>query len=279
MTVTELYDGRTQTVGEQSPRAVIPYLVDGVADEAAAITAAEAAIDTYKTIGGHRLKLQDIVYEMLVDGATWRAEARYEKSDLTDEGDNAKASFTTLGGTEHVTQSLETRAKYGPQAADHKGSIGFDGENVKGMDILTGTLEFTWLQHKTDAEMTPAYLGTLYRLSPSVNDDDVNTPRGNFNAGELLFVGVSASQRADGDWDLTFQFVASPNRANFDIGDITVTEKKGHDYMWFEWAEEVDDAAGAGGDQKVRVKVPIAVYVERVYEESDFSDLDLDGWT
>ena len=51
------------------------------------------------------------------------------------------------------------------------------------------------------------------------------------------------------------------------IGDITVAEKSGWSYIWIRYADATD--------QNVLVKQPIAVYVEKVYHDGDFSGLGI----
>jgi len=53
------------------------------------------------------------------------------------------------------------------------------------------------------------------------------------------------------------------------IGDITVASKKGWEYMWVRYADAEDAAA------KAIVKKPIAVYIEKVYEEGNFPALGI----
>jgi len=48
-----------------------------------------------------------------------------------------------------------------------------------------------------------------------------------FAAGEVLFLGASGSKRGDGDWEITFNYAASPNVTNLPVGSITVASKKG----------------------------------------------------
>jgi hypothetical protein len=275
-TVTELYEGRTETVGDEDPRATIPYLIEGVADEDAARTALTAAVSTYRTFGSNRLKIRDYTLELVQengDESIFKSSVNYEKTDINDEEDPVPTrSGTTIGGTAHITQTLETveSLPVGGPFPDHKGAIGFDGENVQGVDIAVSAFTFDEIHYKTDDDMTPAYFGTLFRLSGTVNDDDVNTPIGNFNRGELLFLGVSWQRREDEIWELTFKFDAKPNKENQTFGDLNCPLKRGHEYIWFQYANGVDADA--------TIKTPKFGFVERVYEESDFWDLDLDGW-
>lgn len=48
---------------------------------------------------------------------------------------------------------------------------------------------------------------------------------------------------------------------------MTVAQKRGWDYLWVRFGEKAV--------QGVLLKVPIAAYVERVYEDGDFSQLGL----
>jgi hypothetical protein len=74
--------------------------------------------------------------------------------------------------------------------------------------------------------------------------------------------------RAD-DWEITFRFAASLYRTGIVVGEITGIAKKGWQYMWVRYADAEDDAA------KAIVKKPVAVYVEKVYEEGDFAGLGI----
>jgi hypothetical protein len=52
------------------------------------------------------------------------------------------------------------------------------------------------------------------------------------------------------------------------VGDLTVTEKKGWDYLWVRYADDVKD-------KKTLVKKPIAAYIEKVYERKDLGNLGI----
>ncbi|MCK4625174.1 MAG: hypothetical protein KAV00_07685, partial [Phycisphaerae bacterium] len=53
------------------------------------------------------------------------------------------------------------------------------------------------------------------------------------------------------------------------VGDIVNINKKGWEYMWVRYADAEDAAA------KAIVKKPVAVYIEKVYEDGDFSTLGI----
>lgn len=81
--------------------------------------------------------------------------------------------------------------------------------------------------------------------------------------------GASGSKRGEDDWEITFRFAASPNKTGLTVGDIVGINKKGWEYMWVRYADAEDAAA------KAIVKKPVAVSVEKVYEEGDFSTLGI----
>ncbi len=113
--------------------------------------------------------------------------------------------------------------------------------------------------------MTAAYRQMLFVMSWTVNSI---AWRG-FAIGEVLFEGASGSKRNQDDWELTFKFAASPNAGGLAIGDITGIVKRGWDYLWVRYADQVDSSAEA------LVKRPLAVYVEQVYKYTDFTNLGL----
>jgi len=80
-------------------------------------------------------------------------------------------------------------------------------------------------------------------------------------------LGASGSKRGDDEWEITFRFAASPNVTGLTVGDITGVDKKGWEYLWVRYSD--------AEDQKVLVKQPTAVYVEKVYESGSFAGLGI----
>lgn len=249
--------------------AEVPYFVFEAASEADALTAVKAKAP--EKIG--RLHLDEIAISERINEDTYKAEARYvvdEQKDRAD-GDNAEegnaapqVSFDTTGGTRHMNQSLETRSKMPANAPDYGRAIEVDGEgNVNGVDVTMPTMTFSETHSFAPSKVTVAYQKKLFALTGTINKSSF---RG-FAAGEVLFLGASG-QRSGMFWDITFKFAVSPNQASVKVSDeITVTNKRGWDYLWVRFGEKVE----AG----VLRKVPVAAYVERVYEDGDFSDLKL----
>ena len=82
-------------------------------------------------------------------------------------------------------------------------------------------------------------------------------------------MGATGQRRSADDWSLTFTFSRSQNVTSLTVGDITGINKKGWEYMWVKYVDDTDI-------NDYLIRKPIGVYVERVYEESDFSDLGID---
>jgi hypothetical protein len=255
--VEELFHGRTETLSAK-PSAEIPYLVRQAADEDEVKAAALAS--TPLLYAG--LPRKSIELSERINQDTWKVIVRYEPPESSGGTQpEAVTSFDTGGGTQHITQSIETKGRYGPSASEQLGgAIGYDGENVAGVDITVPV--WNWQEtHYLAFANSPAY----YNLTGKVNSDGF---RG-FAAGEVLFLGASGTKRGDGLWEITFKFAASPNKTDIAVGAITGIAKKGWEYMWVQYGEDVDTTV------KVRIKKPIAVYIEKVYEEGNFGALGI----
>jgi len=257
ITVEELFEGRTEVVDSS---AEVPYVVRGAADEDEVKGAVESNTPTsYGDLERFEIEIAERVNE-----DTWKVSVRYAEPDVTDENEAEPAwSFDTGGGSQHITQAIKTIKRYGPGAADMGGAIGFDGENVQGVDITVPVFTFSETHYLPDSVVTLAYKAKLFYATGKVN----KTMFRGFAAGEVLFLGASGSKRGSEDWEITFKFAVQPNQTDFDIGDINNVDKKGWEYLWVRYAPEVDS------EKKVLIKKPVAVYVEQVYKTLNFSTL------
>lgn len=263
-TVEELFSGRTETqpgtaTSSTKPTAEIPFVVKDAADESAVKSAALAA--TPASYAG--LPRKSIEIAERINETTWKVTVRYEnESSGSPDNPEPVTSFDIGAGSQHITQSLQTVQKkdLNGVAADLGGAIGFDGENVNGVDITVPV--WTWQEtHYLDTVLTSAY----YACTGKVNTDVFQS----FQPGEVIFLGASGTKRGDGKWEVTFKFAASPNKTGIVIGGIAGIDKKGWEYLWVQYAADVDNA------KKVLIKKPFAVYVEKVYEEASFASLGI----
>jgi hypothetical protein len=270
ITITENIESRQVTDGQS---AELLYTIRGTADEAAAVSALKATAPALF----HGLIRQPVTVEPVhVDTSTpgsaaqsiWTGTVNYapqEHSEPPQTGDSI-FSFDTGGGTHHITQSLQTIARYPSNAPDFKGAIGVTSDSVEGVDITVPVYTFSETHYLPASMVTNAYKGTLFHLTGKVNSGGF---RG-LAAGECLFLGASGSQRGAGeDWEVTFRFAGSPNRTGISVGSITGISKKGWEYLWVRYGDVEDTSS------HTLVKQPIAAYVEKVYEDGNFAGLGL----
>jgi hypothetical protein len=255
--IIERYDSRETTVGIDNPSVDLIYIVDGTESDAVVRGLVEATIPAMYA----GLVFQN--YHISHQGSgLWEVTVRYGKREPKEPGQSSFA-FDTGGGTTHITQSLQTVAKYPADAPDFKGAIGVNNDSVEGTDITIPVYNFKETHYIPAVLVTPAYKTTLFALTGKVNA----FPFKGFAPGEVLFLGASGSQRGMEDWEITFSFAASPNAVGLTVGDITGIDKKGWEYLWVRY-QDAEDA-------DVLVKQPAAVYVEQVYPFGDFSLLGI----
>jgi hypothetical protein len=259
-TIHERYDSRETTVSFDRPAAELLYWVEGTESDLAVKTLVEATIPA---IYAGLVYQEYRIYHR--GGGLWDVSVRYGSREQNEVG-TSNFSFETGGGTQHITQSLETLQKKAPPditAPDFQGAIGVTGDAIEGTDIVVPVYTFTETHYIANSAVTGAYKAALFALTGRVNGA---TFRG-FEAGEVLFLGASGSKRGAEDWEITFRFAASPNVTGIEIGEITGIDKRGWDYLWVRY---VDDEHA-----DTLVKRPASAYVERVYEDGDFSNLGI----
>jgi len=233
-----------------------------------------------------QLRAESYSVSYLGDDA-WQVTIAYEKAgaDDDDQRDPLKRSrsFDTSGGSQHITQaipfgsgeSLDFERRFPPEAANQSGAIGVDGNSVNGVDIVVPALTWTETYDVPHQYVTASYIKSTAFLTGTINNATFRT----FAAGEVLFMGCSGNQewddqRGNGPWSLSYKFVASPNAGGqgatlpaITIGSITGIEKRGHDYLWVRYEDSVSSNA--------LIKLPKAVYVDRVYRDGNFANLGI----
>ena len=266
VTVDEKFESRLVTTG-QNPSAELRYNVRGTNDDiearSALSAAAPAVFDLYGT-GLIFLPRETITIQPVGD-ALWEGIVRYASIPQTNE---SVFAFDTGGGTQHITQSLQTAGTFAPAGQvppNLKGAIGVTANSVEGVDVTVPVYQFSETHYLDDAVVTPAYKGTLFALTGKVNSASFK----GFAPGECLFLGASGSKRGSGDWEINYRFAASPNVTGLVVGDITGIAKKGWEYLWVRYQDAEDASA------KTMVKKPIAAYVEQVYPLGDLNALGI----
>lgn len=255
--IIEKFNSREATVGIDSPSVDLQFMVLGTELDTEVRALVEATLPA--TYGNLVFQNYHIAHQ---GGGVWEVSARYGKFEPKQTGQSS-FSFDTGGGTQKITQSLETIASYGDDPPDFGGAIGVTDSGVEGVDITVPIFNFTETHYLADEDVTPAYRATLFALTGTVNQEAFRW----FAPGEVLFLGASGSKRGVEDWEVTFRFAASPNATGLKIGDIENIEKKGWEHLWVRYGE--------AEDADTLIQVPVAVYVERVYRWGNFSLLGI----
>jgi hypothetical protein len=280
-------DSRQATIVRKGRKAASSYQksykIFGTADDTVLHTAINSEISAngrywqYPGVPGMQLMAESYSVSYLGDNA-WQVQISYTKDGAEDGTEPLKRarSFDTTGGTQHITQSQEYQdvsgyfyeSRYPSSAANMSGAIGVDSNGVNGVDVVTPQLQWQESYDVPNGYVTSAWIRSVAGVTGTTN----NAAFRGFEAGEVLFVGCSGSQEWDdqkgrGPWSLSFRFVASKNVTGKKIGDISGIAKKGHEYLWVRYEDAVES--------NVLMKKPKAVYVNRVYKDSDFSALGI----
>lgn len=190
---------------------------------------------------------------------------------------DTRITISTLGGSVHITQSLNTEHTFG-DAEDHEGAIGVDSEGgVAGADIATGGLDFTITKIVSSNSLTVSYLSNVLSLTtpnPHTNNatfshTDTDGRAISLAVGECLFMGMTNTPRGNGEDELRFNFKGSANLTDALPNTPWTIAKDGWEHLWLSYARAEDAAA------KKLVTKPVSAYVEKVYESGNFGLLSL----
>jgi hypothetical protein len=269
-TIAEMITGPVVTVDEDKATLELAYSILDAADAEAALTLLISTAPATRTVNS--IVLAKRVFRLEPEGTIFRGSVEYSRVGATQQQQEpipegqSTFQFETGGGNTTITHSIATVQRYkrgGGTPIDFKNAIGFDGERINGVDIVTPVYTFSETHALANSVVDSAYRLALFRATGKTN----NATFKGFDAGEVLFLGASGSRRPDGIWDITYRFAASENLTDLDIGGITGVAKKGWEYLWlyFEDAESED----------VLVKQPEQVFIEQVYQSHDFANIGI----
>lgn len=241
------------------------YLVQGLTDDNDAVNQVLATVPAFVLASnGYPLplnqvdpvQLADDIYEVTV---TW---GEYQnRNDL-----KPVFTFDTGGETAKITQSIATSGMFAPTgktAPDFNGAIGVTEHGIEGVDIPVACHKWTEKHYLDDSTVTPAWRIAVTLLSHRTNGSQF---RG-FDVDQVQFDHVSGSKTGNELWEVTFYFEAGPHIDGIAIGNINGISKKAWEYLWVLYEDKQDPASN------YLVKNPIAVYVEQVLYQGDFSTL------
>lgn len=275
-------DSRAATIQRRGKKATSTmtksFKAFGTNDDTALHASINAQISTlgygwqYPQVPEAKLWAESYSISFLGDNA-WQVTINYEKDGAeppTPDPMKRARSFDTTGSTRHMTQAYAERGYgiIGLTPPSQSNAIGVDGNGVNGVDIVTPQLQWQESYDVPNAYINATYVRGLAEMTGTTNRAAF---RG-FEANEVLFLGCSGSQEWDsekgsGPWSLSYRFVASKNVVGDQIGPIGGVEKKGHEYLWVRYEDSVSGSS--------LLKTPKAVYVDKVYKDTDFSALGI----
>lgn len=197
-------------------------------------------------------------------------------------------SFSTGGATRKRYTSLETRHRLATgdaTAPSFGGLIGVDvdGGKVEGCEVVAPASDFTIT--KRFPLLTVGWYRNMLSTVGRVNGE----PYLGLDTGEVLFKGCDGQYKDDDKsgypWTVTGRFGFSPNKTieenEFELtfhakaGDIRVPDVRGWNFVWVVYEKTTESVTIGGVARDYIVQRPLFVYVESVYEEDDFNDLNL----
>lgn len=188
-------------------------------------------------------------------------------------------TFDLTGQTVHITQSkgtyyaayelptgiifdqTEEDCRDQDYTLDTGRAIGISSDRIEGTDIYVPREE--WTREVVRSSVTSAYKRTLHNLTGKTNAE----PFYNYPAYAVLYLGASG-RYGQGRWNITHKFAAAEHQTDIRVGPFTVPLKRAWDYLWVRY-KAGDVGSGIVG------QVPTAVYVERVYDEGNFSLIEI----
>jgi len=279
--------------GENSNGEII-YIITGTNDDA--IVMNTALVRMPYTFRGLRRDNIDI---NPVGPDQWEATASYsdpeKEEDDEEDGDSLETgegvwSFDTTGETHNLKYTRDDPLDTNPRVQNRQrrgfasggsrgglmyGAINVDGDSVNGVDIVVPSLKMTYRTKLSKGFVSVSWVRKVAAITGTTNAQ----PFYGFDPGELLFMGISGEESTQSDPQVTFSFQASSNFSEPQIYDVVETDgettvemtKKGWEYLWF-YYETVEDPT----TKRTKPK-PVDVYINQIYDESDFTVLGIGG--
>lgn len=259
--------GQQFQIGRDSSSYTLEYWVTAASDSDAYVSLATQAPSLY-----NGLPIQTINATLKLPGQLYDGSVTYGQPQKNKDLGTATMEFDTTGGRINVKASLKTIKQYTQVpfiAPDYKGAINVSKDRVEGVEIVSPALRLTYTDVLDFSVVTNDFVKQIASLTGTTN----NAPFMSYDTCELLFLGASGNTQKGSNGQpgvqVKWSFDAVQNATGLTVGTITGINKKGHEYLWADFWEDIDQKA------KVAVIVPKAVFVEQVYQSSDFSQLGI----
>lgn len=141
------------------------------------------------------------------------------------------------GGTVHVTTGTRISGHgNAADAVDNGGLIGVDGDKVQGVDIPIEQTKISVNFRHPGGVLTASYIRAIGTLVGRPNSDTFL----GYAAGEVLYLGGQFSE-TNTEATAQYNFAISPNRTNFTVGGITISQKYGWDVISPTYKHDIDN--------------------------------------
>jgi len=285
VTVNERVTSRQYTDGED-PALTTEWFIDGTDDEIIASQNLKNSTPLQYPGASAQMLRRSIVVTPIgdpEDTLRWFGTVEYGSggggSSRPPEAGEKFFNFDTGANTDRRFQSINTVSSTAApgkgDAPDYEGNINATKDGTEGVDVYASDFRFSETHYFGPEDITDAYIKTLTELNGRTN---TGAFRG-YAIGEVLFLNASGSRRGTDDddgWEISFNFAVKLTiPSGLKIGSITMPAAiKGWDYIWVTYKEKVDD------NSKWMVNVPLAAYVEQIYETASFARLNIgtDAW-
>jgi len=167
-------------------------------------------------------------------------------------------AWDTTGNTERIYQA-RSEEKFG-DGPDFEEAINVNGMRVEGLDRVAPGMRYseTWVVPATLA-FNCNYLGNVFRLTGTTNKSKFRC----FDPGEALFLGARCQWQGEQPFaSITFDFDCRPNVTDFYVKGIQTFPKKGWEYVWIRYQDDVNDST--------LIRRPIAAYKNKIYEDKEW---------
>lgn len=248
-------DSRATT--SQDPTFIGRYVAAGTKDSAFVKTYALGATPpTVQTVEG-TLWRNDIQVNPSDGPLVWDVDVFYGR--INRQAGSFSIRWDAGVGMERRFVSNETVARYPAGARDYHGLMGVDGDRVDGTEApIVSSMFIVEFKHPSGF-FTPTYAAVVEAIIGHWN----TTLFFGRSPGEMMLWSFRGSQGTDAETMIEYQFVRKPNLTNATIQGITGINKLGHDHLWFDYGDDVDDGKA--------IRKPVAAYVERVAKSADLA--------
>lgn len=223
------------------------------------------------------LNLSDLQYRRLSRTPdAWEFTASYDNATPNVETGDYVVSIDTTGGQILQTYGYAANTRHnasGETTTNYGNALNVQDGKVQGVERVIPVLKITITARiATEYVVRPMAYAKLCAGLTGFTNSTAMFPYGEssheFAIGELLFTGVTGTIVAQNP-QLNFTFLASENLSGETIGGISGINKKGHQLLWYEFANTKD-----GTNNRLYPKI-VGAHVGTVYGEADLTALKI----